>query len=405
MWAYADNTVVVELDGTKYTLLTKDNTYESDKARYWCLKYWNWHRKKTGGETTEKIVRDLFVFRCFQCQKPVVTAIIPKSDRDESGTPIEFKRTPHFKCPENNCYGGGKAAPATEEFNVITNKAEIPVTVLVMPPNDENEITQRVHQSPKTSTKNIKGLKKNRSENRTSTSIAPICEQFYGYAIDKQLTGKFVSVPYISDEAALSYSYLFVEFQNPVKNKGQTKGIYYGVPDYWIECADSYVIIYKSANNGQVVFIKLEKSQSALKTIRGIEKTGVLFVLGQLSKQQGHYIISSDSEFWCYALRLPAGDTIFAHKEFVEKSQLFRSQNNSGNKAIELTIDIINTPKSIPKAPVTDLETPTKSKVATIEKTTNIQKPHKQRNETKISVKPKNKWSKMTDRLKNWLGF
>ncbi|KGJ95869.1 hypothetical protein [Colwellia psychrerythraea] len=403
MWAYADNTVKVEFDGTEYELLTKDETYESEEARKWCLKYWNWHRKNYGKETTEKIVRDLFIFRCFQCQKPVSAAIIPKSDRNENGESVTFKRTSHFKCSVNNCYGGGKAAAATEEFNVITDKTEIPVTELRFPPAKEKETRQSMPKSEKS--KNTKLNKKNRKEKKTSTSIAPICEQFYNYCINDLLRNKFISIPFISDEIDLSYNYLFVDLRNPDKNSGQKTGIYFGSPDYWIECKDCYVVILKNTANGIALFIRLTKSDSALNVIKGVEKGGLFFVLGKLSKLQGHTIITSDSDFWCHALKLPNNDTYFSTQGLTNTSEKLKSESQLGDDILKRLINLINKPKDEAQTSESiDNEEPPKA--------VNIKKESQSTTNTPSevliiskSIKPLSKWQKLGFSIRRWFDF
>jgi len=400
MWAYADRTVKVEFEGKEYELLSKDMVYESEEARKWCLKYWNWHRKNYSKETTEKIVRDLFTFRCFQCQKPVSAAIIPKSDRDENGEHIAFKRTPHFKCSENNCYGGGKSATVTEEFNVITDKTEVPVTKLRLPPTEEKASRQPIAKSEKTKSSELK--KKNRKEKKTSTSIAPICEQFYNYYINDQLSNKFISIPFISDETDLSYSYLFVDLRNPENNSGQKIGIYFGSPDYWIECKDCYIVMLKNTTNGIALFVRLTKSDSSLNVIKGVEKGSLFFVLGRLSKLQRHSVITSDSDFWCHALKLPNNDTYFSTQELSNKSKQFKSEYQLGDDVLKT----VQPSEKVDYVVLQEFEIPESIKKEPQSRTNHLSEVSGDSKVRKIKrVKSKSKWQKLKYSIRRWFDF
>jgi hypothetical protein len=421
MWAYADTDVVVEFNGKEYRLLTKDQHYESEDARKYCLKYWNWHRKKFGVETTEKEVREKFQFRCFQCQNHVSAAIIPKSDIDTNGKKITYKRTPYYKCIENNCYGGGRAAPALEEFNVITDKAVIPVTELRPPPQHTETFP-----SVKIKTDGLgQTTKKNRTEIKTSTSIAPICEQFYNYYINGTLTEKFISVPFISKDMKLSYSYLFIDMSLPEKNKTQKIGIYYGSPHFWVACSDGYLVVFKNTDVHKTLLIKMKKSPSSLNAIVGAAEGRLLFVLGHLSRIDGIPVVTSDSDFWCHSMALPKTDTCFLPNKLVEKSDVVKSEHLTADVVIQRLIEALKKPPGQPEkqsAMAKDIDENADSRVpkniAEIAKRS-LQNIERNQNEKKVSesinkgiradasppTKKKQLLEKAAEILKRWFGL
>ena len=412
MWAYSDNDVIVEFEGESYTLLSKDQKYESEEARKWCLKYWNWHRKSFGTETTEKEVRDKFRFRCFQCQQPVSTVIIPKSDLDHNGNPISFKRTPHFKCSANNCYGSGTDGRATEEYNVITDKSVLPVTELRFPP-EEDESKGASTPSVKAS-KNQGVQKKNRHERKTSTSIAPLCEQFYTYFLNNELTKKFVSVPFISQEAELSYSYLFVNMDTHENSNKRRTGIFYGSPRYWLTCLDAYLILLQSSPDKTPLFIKTKKCESALHAIQGASRGKLLFVLGDISIQKEYSLVDSNSSFWCHALRLPANDNNFRINQLEEKTIALNSENKNVERVIRDLIDKLTKP-DVPIDTTTDdstlnVENSTErqssnsARLKTVKKSSEQKEPNVR--PSKLTVKkPKRSWRNVVDKIKRWFSF
>lgn len=409
MWAYSNQDVEVEFEGKTYSLLTKDEKYESEEARKWCLKYWNWHRKSFGTETTEQQVRDKFRFRCFQCQQPVSTVIIPKSDLDDNGKPVVFKRTPHFKCSVNNCYGGGKVVPVTDEFNVITDKSVLPVTELRYPPEED---TVKPQTPPKLKpTRDSGPQKKSRQEKKTSTSIAPLCEQFYSYLSRNELTKKFISIPFISKEAELSYNYLFVDMNAPEKSVGQKMGIYYGSPRFWAVCADAYLIVLHSSVNRLPLFIKLKKCESSLHAIEGASNGKLLFVLGDISVHEEYSLISSNSSFWSHALKLPVTDNYFKINNLVDKSDVIKSEDIDANHIIRRIISMFElTKESVKEKSLQTISEPAEDNIENDDNLgAGIVAHDTERNVStnqvtkKISSKPK--WKNAFEKLKYFFGF